>query len=835
MTDLVVALDDGSADLTRVGGKGASLARLARAGLPVPPGFHVTTDAYHRFVAAHGLQQPILDALRNEPDDAAQRIAKLFAAHAVPADIDDTIRRAYAELGEVPVAVRSSATAEDLPDASFAGQQETFLDVRDGDALVDAVKRCWASLWTGRAIAYRSRQGISHAEVGLAVVVQQMVSADHAGVLFTADPVTGNRRRLVVNAVRGLGEALVSGEADPQVLVVDRATHDIVERSGEPFLTDDDTVRELIELGLRIERLYGCAMDIEWAVDDSALAVLQARPVTVQTYEEWNDSLRGDSLWTNANLGEAVPDVMTPATWSFLKLFMADGMATSSVPGFVAYGNIGGRFYMNLSMLYSLAVAFGMKRQLGSIDQVFGKLPPGTEVPLVPLSRVRVIRALLPVLVRALRRIRRNTPRIADFVATSPERCDELRAEIRSTRTPADLARLWRTTIEPFFHESCFMLEAAGRQDGGALVTVRQKLTKLVGEADMNAMTSGAGVLDGELESLGPLLGLARVRTGEIDADTYLRRYGHRSASEFEISIPRPAEDPTWLDRQRALSESTTPPDELVARQEAASRDAWRRFAERYPRKVRRMRRQVARWARAAHDRELTRSEVARLFWVVREFVLRAGELTGVGDGMFFLDREEILAVLDGDSAILDGGVIDARRATYERYKALPNYPTIINGRFDPIRWAADPDRRHDVYDEQAAAAPAHDAVVGFPGAAGVVEGVVRVLSSVDEAEQLRPGEVLVTTVTNIGWTPIFPRAAAVVTDVGAPLSHAAIVARELGIPAVVGSGNATTRLRTGDLVRVDGSRGTVELVSSGERTPTGDRLRTGGEQGLVG
>lgn len=217
------------------------------------------------------------------------------------------------------------------------------------------------------------------------------------------------------------------------------------------------------------------------------------------------------------------------------------------------------------------------------------------------------------------------------------------------------------------------------------------------------------------------------------------------------------------------------------------------------------------RWAKTARDREATRSEVIRAFWVLRAFVLRAGALTGHGDDLFFLTIDEILALLGGDERALAS--VATRRATYDRYRSLPPYPTLLRGRFDPVRWAADPRRRSDVFDASGPAPLARDVITGFPGAAGVVEGVVRVLAAPEDGDALEAGEILVTTVTNVGWTPLFPRAAAIVTDVGAPLSHAAIVARELGIPAVVGCGDATMRLKTGDRARVDGERGTVELL----------------------
>jgi phosphohistidine swiveling domain-containing protein len=338
------------------------------------------------------------------------------------------------------------------------------------------------------------------------------------------------------------------------------------------------------------------------------------------------------------------------------------------------------------------------------------------------------------------------------------------------------------------------------------------KLAKLVGGADSALLLSGRPSEGTPLASLGPVIGLARLARGEIDRDTFARQYGHRSSHEIELSVPRPAEDPAWIDDQlAAVGDTSHDADALLASQEAARAAAWERLARRDPKKAATARKLIARWAPLARDREAARSEVARSVWVTRTWVRRAGELTGHGDDLFFLELPETFDLLRGDPAPLVK--VPARRASYETYQALPPYPALIRGRFDPIRWAADPNRRTDYYDERAQTAKPDDTITGFPGAAGVVEGIARVLRTPEDAAQLRDGEILVTVVTNIGWTPIFPRAAAVVTDVGAPLSHAAIVARELGIPAVIGCGNATMLLHSGDRVRVDGSNGTVEVL----------------------
>lgn len=356
------------------------------------------------------------------------------------------------------------------------------------------------------------------------------------------------------------------------------------------------------------------------------------------------------------------------------------------------------------------------------------------------------------------------------------------------------------------------MLEAAGRQDGGALVSVRSNLKKMVGEADTNTLLTGLGTGKNHLASLGPLIGLTQLANGEIDRATFAREYGHRSPHEFEVSIARPAEDPDWIDKQLVgLNEANQGVNELLQRQESARAVAWERFRARYPKKEASVRSQIERWSVVARNREVARTEVIRIFWVLRAFVLRASELTGQGEDIFFLSVDEILALLSGDDACVAN--IPDRSKTYAHYCTLPPYPALILGHFDPTGWAADPERRSDIFDSRGTSKAKSQGITGFPGAVGIVEGRARVIFTVEDGEQLQPGEILVTTVTNVGWTPLFPRAAAVVTDVGAPLSHAAIVARELGIPAVVGCGNATMRLHTGDLVRVNGKLGTVEVL----------------------
>jgi pyruvate,water dikinase len=294
--------------------------------------------------------------------------------------------------------------------------------------------------------------------------------------------------------------------------------------------------------------------------------------------------------------------------------------------------------------------------------------------------------------------------------------------------------------------------------------------------------------------------------------------YGHRGPNEFELSHPRPAEDPDWLDRQLAqFDDSQVDVDQMLAEQRERFEAAWRRLRESHPRQAAKLKGRIDEVVPRSHFREAARSEYIRDRWVVRTLAVRAGQLLDLEEDVFFLTLQELLEALSGDPSAFQ--FLPARKETYARFSALPPYPSIIRGRFDAFQWAADPQRRSDIYDTTASSEPdaefagSSQTITGAAGSAGRAEGVVRRLDSAEQGELLQPGEILVTVQTDIAWTLLFPRAAAIVTDVGAPLSHAAIVARELGIPAVVGCGDATMRLNTGDRIRVDGSRGVVEIL----------------------
>lgn len=764
-TTYVLALADPAVTLEKVGGKGASLARLARADLPVPRGFHITTAAYNAFVAA-GVQTSILDALESlDPSQTSsleatsQRIAHSFTLAVIPRKISQVIADAYADLGgdDVPVAVRSSATAEDLPGMSFAGQQETFLNVCGAEEVLERVRRCWASLWTARAIGYRLKMGVDQRSLSTGVVVQIMVPSEVSGVLFTANPLTGDRKEIVVNAGYGVGEVVVSGQVTPDSLVLDKGTLSLKEsklgtkglavlpsagtgtrveavaehRRGEWALSGQQ-LRELGDLAARVETEFGgVPQDIEWAVAEGHCWLPQARPMTglplgpaeyvraqqpsvgdgsekdlltkapvpdnLATYEI-NDSLVEDALWINANVGEAIPDVFTPLTWSLVRALDDEA---AIIPGYYTWsGNICGRVYTNISYrLSAIATLRGWdaKRSLSVLGDVFGRIPKEADVPLHPFSRWSLTWAMLSSGLRFLARYLRASRNMPGFLLDNPEWCTRMTKQIGRVKTRDGLLSTWKVEIGSYTSKAWWSMLAGTGNVFISTLGLSAKLSELVGTEDANALLASFRG-DSELASLGPLSGISQVSRGEMSREDYLSRYGHRGPHEFELSIPHPTEDSSWLERRvEEFKRSESDVDELLHEQRSRHEKARAKIEARFPQEAKRFERQLGRIARQSRLREASRSEFTRVFRLIRAFAIRAGDLAGVGDHIFFLYLEEVVKLLSGDDTAVRH--IPARIETYNKYCALPAYPSVIRGRFDPFQWAQDPNRRSDYYD----------------------------------------------------------------------------------------------------------------------------------------
>ncbi|MTI46844.1 MAG: phosphoenolpyruvate synthase [Firmicutes bacterium] len=765
------------------GGKGAMLARLYQKDYPVPDGFVIPSSAFENEKLndkAWIEVQTLLNDIRNKNKDA------LFA-------------------------VRSSGISEDSAKASFAGEFETVLNVEIDKDIQKAIDTVFKSRKSDRVKSYSVVQGISH-DHEIAVVIQLMVQSEISGVLFTADPITGSFTNMVGNYVHDLGEQLVSGEAN---------AHDFkLNRPKGKYDGPDEFKKyayKLYKYAADIEKELGNPQDIEWAVAKGKLYILQSRPITTLTSGnldnyEINESLGGDALWVNTNVGEAIPDVVTPLTWSIVR---ALDIESSFIPGYYLWsGNICGRIYSNIGQRVSAIKALYGDSKFGEkiLADVFGQIPEELTIPIYPFSRLNLIKRMFPRIKYYFKNYRRTAKGMSQYLQETPEWCRKKSKEIKAANTKEELLRLWKCDLEPYNKKAWWGLMVSGTKAVLAL-TLGKKLTDMVGSEDANTILSNLRG-DSELASLGPIIGISKVLNGEMSRKEYLKQYGHRGPHEFELSIPDPSEDVNWLEKQiQEFKQSDINVEELLNKQHAQYEAAWKRFQEHYPNKVKRIERRIGKASEGARIREAARSEFVRVFRVNRIFAQKAAELIGVEEDIFFLYMDDILSILSGGKSVMR--YIPARKKNYEKYKSLPPFPSVIRGRFNPLEWVNNPNRRMDYYDSSMPVNVDSDSetLKGFPGAAGRIEGKVRILMNPEDGDKLEPGEILVATTTNVGWTPIFPKVAAVVTDVGAPLSHAAIVARELGIPAVVGCGNATLRLKTGDKVLVDGGRGVVHIL----------------------
>ncbi|MBI2941944.1 MAG: phosphoenolpyruvate synthase [Chloroflexi bacterium] len=880
--------------LAIAGGKAANLGELVRAGLPVPPGLCVTTAAY-TLVAEHAGLGPTLAALAPTPPDDITRLAELAAearaallAAPVPAAVAEEIAGGYQALGvaqgaPVAVAVRSSATAEDLPEASFAGQQDTYLNVVGAEAVLDAVRRCWASLWTDRVVSYRARNGIDHGTVRLAVVIQCMVDAAVAGVLFTANPLTGRRRQAVIDASPGLGEAIVSGAVNPDHFVVDPATGTIVERrlgdkqvivqavagggtrrvevderSGQACLTDAQ-VRALAALGARVEAHYGAPQDLEWAIDAAGqLWLLQARPITTlfplpASAPASDDDLR---VYFSINVIQGVFRPFTPMGIQTFRL-IGSGLATGIGlpprdplvgPGVIA--EAAQRLFLDLTPVLRSPIG---RRLLGRAAQnmetrtatILTQFVADPRLAPSPTRRWGVARTLLMVLARthlplriarALLRpsaARERATRIAQAVLSLGEVPPDAGAAARL----AAVERLFRRgmprlglALLPLAIGGLGSYALAGRLLRG-LATADERQTVLRGlphnpttEMDLALWVLAQRVREDEaaaraLDETSPTQLAADYHHGVLPPAlqqglaTFLRTYGHRGVAEIDLGLPRWAEDPTHilgalanylqLDRpalapdaqfRRGAEEAEAMVTELARRADAKGwlRGQLVRFCLRRVRALAGLREApkfyfVALMARAR-----------ALLWPVGEELARAGRLDSAADIFFVTLPEARAAVAGADLRPL----VHERRAGYQCELNRRHVPRVLLS--DGTEPAAD--------GPVSAPAVADAALRGAPASAGVVTARARVILDPVGA-RLEPGEILVAPSTDPGWTPLFLTAGGLVMEMGGAMSHGAVVARECGIPAVVGVPNATERITTGQWITVDGSSGRVSGV----------------------
>ena len=852
-------------DRTRVpvvGGKGAHLGELSRIqGIRVPAGFCVTTAAFQLIMAEAPSSDHQLDRLsRLNPDDGeairtiSVEIRRTLEGIAIPDDLAVAVTRALARLGEpAAYAVRSSATAEDLPAASFAGQQDTYLNVVGPTAILEHVRRCWASLFTERAVTYRQRNGIDHRKVQMAVVVQQMVFPRAAGILFTADPVTSNRKVSAVEACFGLGEALVSGLVNADVYKVRGGEvvakevaskpHAIFASPGggtreeeiepgrreQPVLTDAQVVR-LAQLGRRIEAHFGRPQDIEWCLVDDGFQIVQSRPITTLfPIPQVGD--QANHVYVSVGHAQMMTDPLKPLGLSVWQL-------TALRPMYVA----GGRLFVDVTQgLASPSSRAGLLEVLGKGDPLVG------DALRTILERDDFIRSLPdegpvpPPAGGAPAPIETDPAVVIELMARTRASIASLKRDIQTKSGSqlfdfvlADIQELRRILFDPQSHQ-VFMgaMEAAGwlNEQLEAWLgekTVADTLTQSVPHNVTSEM--GLALLDvadvirphpevvaflqhaegeGFLDELAKLAGGREARNA---IRAFLDRYGMRCAGEIDITRPRWSERPSTLvpiilsnvknfepgagkqrfeqGRQEAEAKEQEVLERLLALPDGAQK------AEEAKRMIDRVRTFIG-------YREYPKYGMISRYFVYKQALLEEAErlvqanVLPEKEDIFYLTFQELHDVVRTQHA--DDGLIRQRKDAFKAYQTL-SPPRVLTSDGELVAGAY---RRDDVPD---------GALVGLPVSAGTIEGRARVIRDIEQAD-IEAGDILVTTYTDPSWTPLFVAIKGLVAEVGGLMTHGAVIAREYGLPAVVGVEHATRLIRDGQRIRVHGTEGYVEIL----------------------
>ncbi|GAB2793388.1 pyruvate,water dikinase [Amycolatopsis magusensis] len=845
-----------------VGGKGVHLGELSRIdGVSVPDGFCVTTEAYREIVAAAPSIDEQLDRLSQvEPEDRAAirtlsaQVRDLIEGVELPGDLEAAITGSLARLGDgTACAVRSSATAEDLPTASFAGQQDSYLNIAGPEAVLRHVRRCWASLFTERAVTYRLHNGFDHRDVRMAVVVQRMVFPDVAGILFTADPVTSNRKVATVESGWGLGEALVSGLVNADVHTVrddqvvtttigtkarailplpEGGTHETPvepERQARAALTEAQVLR-LVRLGRRIEAYFGRPQDIEWCLAGDEFHIVQSRPITTlfpvpETGDEDNH------VYISVGHQQMMTDAMKPLGLSVWQL-------TTPRPMHEA----GGRLFVDVAP--ALATPAGRKGIMGNAgrsdplirDALQTVLDRGDFIPSRPDEEAP------PAAGEAPAPLETDPAVVTELIAQNRESVAALRREIHDLSGPAlldfimaDFQELRRILFDRRSHQAIMasmettwwlnehLEEWLGEKNAADALTqsVPHNVTSEMGlalldvadairpHAEVVAFLQQVADDEGFLDELAGLPGGRAARDAIQD---YLDEYGMRCAGEIDITRPRWSERPAMLVPTILGNIRNFEPGAGKRRFDQGLQEARRKEQEVLTRlralpggeaKADETKRMIDRVRTFAGYREYPKYGMVSRYFVYKQALLqeadrlvRAGTLRTRED-LFFLRLQEFHEVVRTNQ--VDHELIRERREAFQTYETLTP-PRVLTSDGEAITGEY---RRDDV---------PPGALAGLPVSAGTIEGRARVVVDMARAE-LEAGDILVTAYTDPSWTPLFVAISGLVTEVGGLMTHGAVIAREYGLPAVVGVEQATSLIRDGQRIRVDGTNGYVELL----------------------
>lgn len=856
--------------LLLVGGKGLNLGKLSQIhGIQVPAGFCVTTEAYQKALEQNEVFHALLNQLtllkvedRVQIREISRKIRKIIMEVEIPSDVGKAVAHYLSRFGEEHAyAVRSSATAEDLPHASFAGQQDTFLNITGKEAILQHISKCWASLFTDRAVIYRMQKGFDHSQVYLSVIVQRMVFSHASGILFTADPITSNRKALSIDASFGLGEALVSGlvSADcykvQEDKIVDKriATKKLAIYGREEGGTEtqqldpdqqktqtltDQQILQLARIGRQIETHFGFPQDIEWCLVDNTFYIVQSRPITtLYPIPEANDE--ENHVYVSVGHQQMMTDPMKPLGLSFWLL-------TTNAP----MRKAGGRLFVDVT--HMLASPDSRKMILGGMgqhdplmkDALMTIIERGDFIKFLPTDKREQSsdisdKSLLP---KGSRTQIENEPTIvSDLIKRSQSSIEELKQNIQ-TKVGSDLfdfilediQRLKKILFDP--QSSAVFMAAID-----ASSWINDNMKEWLGEKNVadtlsqsvpNNITSemGLALLD-VADVIRPypevihylqhvkddnfLDELVKIDGGQETQDAiiaYLNKYGMRCAGEIDITKTRWSEKPITLVPMILNNIKNIEPNASYRKFEQGRRVALKKEQDLLDRlkqlpegeqKAKETKRMIDVIRNFIGYREYPKYGMVNRYFVYKQALLKEAEqLVQEGvihekEDIYYLTFEEFHEVVRTNK--LDYRVISERKDEYKLYEKLTP-PRVITSDGEII---AGEYKRENLPSE---------AIVGLPVSSGVIEGRARVIINIEDAD-LEDGDILVTSFTDPSWTPLFVSIKGLVTEVGGLMTHGAVIAREYGLPAVVGVENATKLIKDGQRIRINGTDGYIEIL----------------------
>ena len=858
-------------DNNRVGTKGANLGEMVKAGFPVPEGFVVVVDAYRRLVLDNKIDVSIEHFLHTLNDDDHEKIVSasyiiqnLFIMAEIPFDIVAEIDRAYEQMGYAKVAVRSSATAEDLSDTSFAGQYQTYLNIKGKDELCHAIKKCWASLWNDRALFYRLKYNIYGEELAQGVVVQRLINAEKSGVMFTANPINSRRDQTIVNASWGLGEAIVDGDVTPDQWVVDKMKRVVIgeivankeimtirkQNGTELTVVPKDKVKqatlthkevlELLELGIKIEEHFGYPQDIEWAFFKDTFYLIQSRPITslfplpepatnddrlhvylnfLMSNQATHEPLTplGEDMWRRALISIILNRKNREKCSSWIK--SAAGRLFIDVTELSRIEKWWGKLLNNPSDMdptTTIAMLQVIKRDMDELSaqrKPLYKVVPGLIAKLNPSLIKFMVISVPKAMYGVLSPPEKAVNKAFEYGNKEIQAIEKKALKLEALEDKLEFLEKEAANIFYFLPLSILyyvMMSFAYMVKAKKIITKHlDNLTELnkIEKAVPHNVTTEMGM---ELLHIAKKLDISDEVPShkQQEIKKFLAKYGHRSHQEIDIGVPRWQEDPGYVigliqayinqkNYEQAIEKFQK---DMVAADKAVKTIATQLYEKGARRDARRVEKLLINYRIMFGAREFPKFIMTKGVSIFRKVLLDIGETLQKDEKLDHKEDIFFVTLKDIKSGEKLQKIVVKNKKTYQKELLRNPVPRVLTSRGEVICSALEEGNDHEYS--------------GIPVSPGVCIGRVRVLNYPEEGKELNQGDILITKSTNPAWTPLFFKIGGLITETGGPISHGSVVAREYGVPAIVGVKDATKRFRNGQSIRINGETGRIDIIS---------------------